>query len=646
MSTKKRRLSFGFCYFPQITRIEDFYPFWVIDDWNEEGVRNDFNIMKALGCDCIRIHMTPPVPGAICYDRWNIADRRVVPITGEKYTRMLDFEVNLAKKKGFSIHFDIGSTFDEITEESVTGWVGRYKGVVESYQFANENYGLFAADRSRLSRLQKFCARGKQIDRRARFTADLTSKEVNIIQNYFPQLFSLIDPVVTHAWFYVDQRGWTKDALNQLITCHSGKAMPQRKELLPNFKPGPDTDFAKYKDIANFGKPIWITEIVGGGIGPFSGFTPDEQQALDWQRVIESIHQNCPTVERIYHCWFSDKFHYFEPGRSRCGVVNPDGSPKEMAKGFLVSTKEHGTYGQQPLQSKNIPVAISSSGGKTALEWELENKSAKGIRVVLTFDSSPPTEISAKSRSLQIPANSQKTLAVEVEIKKSAPPTNYIFCYLKTEGGTVDLWGVVRCPRKITIPKKIKALDGVYWRPSAKSVETFLQKYAKDCAIVAGNGRYWVATEMAFRLQAILRSLTAAPLPVVAWYDLNKVWDQPLIVVGGPKHSFIAQILELSLPLEQQVKSLREGEGQICLIEQPFGSSLQEFFSNQDSPIQLLGFRQCPAALYIAGADAAGTRRCGSDFVRHIKPKTPELLDPSSLPAWTLWPGERSIWSI
>jgi len=643
MNIKKRRLSFGFCYFPQVTRVEDFYPFWVIDNWNKEGVRNDFNIMKALGCDCIRIHITPPVPGAICYDRWNVADRRTVPITAEKYTRMLDFEVSLAKKKGFNIHFDIGSNFDELTEESVTGWVGRYKGVVESYQFANENYGLFAADRSRLKRLQQFCALGKQIDPQACFTADLTSKEIDIIRKDFPELFQLLNPIVTHAWFYTDQRGWTEDPLNQLIACHSGKDIPPRKELLPNFSSCPDTSFLKYEGIANFGKPIWITEIVGGSNGPFGPFAPDKQQALHWQKVTESIYENCPAVERIYHCWFSDKLHYFQLGGSRWGVVAPDGSPKETANAFLSSTRKYGTYGQQSLQSKDIPVVLSSAGKKTVLEWNLENKSAESIKAVLTFDSSPQTEISAKPRSLQISANSQKTLAVEVEVKKSALPTNHIFCSLQTKDGDIGLWGIVRCPRPIKVHKKIKALEGVYWRPSPKAVEDFLQKYTKDCAIVVGNAIRWIDVEMAFRLQAILRSLTAAPLPVMAWYDLNKIWDQPLIVVGGPKRNFIAQILELSISTEWQVKSLREREGQICLIEQPFGSNLLEFLDDPDSPIQLVGFRQCPAALYIAGADTTGIRCCASDFVRHIKPKIPEL---SGASAWTLLPGEQSVWDI
>ena len=287
MARRRRRLRFGFCYFPQVTRVEDFYPFWVIDDWHEDGVRNDFGIMKALGCDCIRIHITPPVPGAICYDRWNVADRRVVPITGEKYTRMLDLEVALAVEKGFSIHFDIGSAFDEITEESVVGWVSRYKDVVESYQFANENYFRFAADHSRLERLERFCALGKQIDPQARFTTDLTAEEVRIIQRDFPKLFDLLDPIVTHGWFFSDQRGWSGDALNQLIASHSGKAVPDRSEL-PDFLLTKEEELLyHFEGITAFEKSIWITEMVGGSNGPFGAFAPDEQQASDWQRVTE-----------------------------------------------------------------------------------------------------------------------------------------------------------------------------------------------------------------------------------------------------------------------------------------------------------------------------------------------------------------------
>jgi len=647
MTARKRGMRFGFCYFPQITRIEDFYPFWVIDNWNEEGVRTDFSIMKALGCDCIRIHMTPPVPGAICFDRWNIADRRAVPVTAGKYTRMLDFEVKLAKEKGFSIHFDIGSTFDELTENSVVGWVGRYKGVVESYQFANENYGAFAADRSRLKRLQRFCELGKQIDPRARFAMDLTSKEVAIIRKDFPKLFRLLNPILTHGWFYTDQRGWSEDTLNQLIATHSGKKMPKRRELLPNFLFDPDVDFGKYEGIADFGKPIWITEIVGAGTGPFSGFVPEEQQASDWQRVMECLHKSCPGVERIYHCWFSDKLHYFGLGHRRSSVVAYDGTPKETAEAFLASTRNYGTYGQQPVQSKNIPVVISSRAGKARLEWKLENKSAEDIKASLTFISSSGVQISRKPRTLQIPANSEKSFAVEVEVKKSAAPTNHIFSSIKTKHGIVELWGVIRCPRRIKVHKKIKPLEGVYWRPSPGSVEDFLQKYAKDCAVVFGSGRYWNGfdMEMASRIQAILSSLTAVSLPSVAWYDLRQVWDQPLIVVGGPKWNFVAQILELSVPSECKVQSLAKGEGEICVIEKPFGSGMDQLFA-LNSPVQLVGLRQCPAALYIAGIDAAGTMKCASDLLRRIKSEPPELFDPSSRQAWTLPPGTQPVWNM
>ena len=319
-----------------------------------------------------------------------------------------------------------------------------------------------------------------------------------------------------------------------------------------------------------------------------------------------------------------------------------------MAEGFLASTRNFGTYGLQALRCKNVPVALSVPGKKTRLKWILENRRAKDIQGVLTCTCGPGIAVSRHPRTVRMRARNNRSLIVEVTPKKLAAPTNQVFCSLQTEFGITELWGVIRCPRPVRIRKQVQALDGVCWRPSFQAVEDFLQKHIRDCAVVVGTGRRWIDSEMGFRLQAVLGSLTAALLPVVAWYDLREVWDQPLIVVGGPKWNFVSQILELSIPDAWHVASLGEGTGQVCVVERPFGSHFRQEVRNPDSPIQLVGLRRCPAALYVAGMDTVGTRACASDLLRRIRPESPELLDPSSLPAWTgsVWSGKESIWNV
>ena len=58
----------------------------------------------------------------------------------------MTFGDHTAHDLGMRIHFDIGSSFSEVSEASLEGWITRYRGLVESYQFANENYAIFESD--------------------------------------------------------------------------------------------------------------------------------------------------------------------------------------------------------------------------------------------------------------------------------------------------------------------------------------------------------------------------------------------------------------------------------------------------------------------------------------------------------------------
>jgi hypothetical protein len=98
---------------------EDFSPYWVLDRWTKEHTLADLKIMRAIGSSCIRVHITPPLPGATAYDR--LSDRRTVPTTGEKYLELTDPIVESVNALGLRVHFHIGSSLSEVSEISVDG---------------------------------------------------------------------------------------------------------------------------------------------------------------------------------------------------------------------------------------------------------------------------------------------------------------------------------------------------------------------------------------------------------------------------------------------------------------------------------------------------------------------------------------------
>jgi hypothetical protein len=181
---------FGFCYMPQAIRVEDFSPYWVLDRWTEARMLDDLRTMRALGSRILRVHITPPVPGANSYDR--LSDRRTVPVTGEKYLRLYDVLVRAARDVGMRVHFDIGSSFSDVSEASLDGWIPRYRGLVESYQFANENYGVFESDMQgsrsdNFGRFQRLLGHARRLDPQARFTADVYASHIEHLRARFPE---------------------------------------------------------------------------------------------------------------------------------------------------------------------------------------------------------------------------------------------------------------------------------------------------------------------------------------------------------------------------------------------------------------------------------------------------------------------------
>ena len=62
--------------------------------------------------------------------------------------------------------------------------------------------------------------------------------------------------------------------------------------------------------------------------------------------------------------------------------------------------------------------------------------------------------------------------------------------------------------------------------------------------------------------------------------------------------------------------ALAPGEGFVQMVDRPLGDPMGGW--NTSPREKLLGFRKCPAALYIAGGDDDGTKKATYDLIRRI----------------------------
>jgi hypothetical protein len=601
---------------PQIIRVEDFAPYWVLDRWTPERMLEDLKIMRAIGSSCIRIHITPPAPGATAYDR--LGNRRTVPITGEKYLAMYDLMVKAAHDLDMAIHFDIGSSFSEVSETSLDGWMNRYRGIVESYQFANENYGLFESDRAEgseasFARLDRLLRHARGLDPAARYTMDIFPPEIAHIRAHYPEAYESLSVLNSHPYHAADHRGWTDPWLRNLVEIHS-QGMPPS----PDLPWEPESIMVqKFAGIADFGKEIWITETAATGDGVWSSLVPDEVEASGWFKAVDAF-AHCDQVTRLYWCWFTDKLHSVEAGVTQAGAVRYDGSPLPLTHAFRETAEAHAPADSliRRLRIDVESVTIDRAATTAPVTIRLHNRSQTHLSGQARLEL--PAGLTADDHPFAFDLGPGQTMERSLTLQIGALPetANHIFLRVEAAGQVHYGWGVVNAPRPLVLAGEEAGLPGASYLPNRTAVQDFLTRYGDDCAIVIGPGSGHGDVEMGYRLKIILESLRGHEVPLKTWFMLPEVWDRPLIIVGRPVFNYCAQLIELALSPAQRAEAQAPGAGFVQWIERPLGSAIGSW--GPDPRGKLVGFHKCPAALYIAGGDDAGTQVATYDLIKRL----------------------------
>jgi hypothetical protein len=588
----------------------------VLDRWTEEQTLIDIKIMRAIGSSVIRIHITPPVPGANSYDR--LSDRRNMPIAGEKYLAMYDLMVKACRDVGMLVHFDIGSSFSEVSEASLDGWINRYKGLAESYQFANENYGVFESDMTEgktdnFERFQRLLGHARRLDPAARFTADIYANQIDYMRAHFPELYDGLDVLNTHPYYCGDHRGWTEPYLQELTAIHTANGT--RPTTLPW---APETIFMqKFSGIANFGKELWVTEIVATPDGVWSSLVSEEEKASGWRKAVAAL-EGCDQVTRLYYCWLTDKMHTMEAGVTQLGAIRYDGAPRDLTAAFRETAEAHAPADSliRRLRIDVGSITVEATAKSAQIALRILNRSDAPISgtAMLELPSGIKAAVAPFAFNLQPGQAIDKQVAITIG---ALPETaNHLFLRVEAAGQVHYGWGVVNCPRPLTLSVDEPGLPGVSYAPDLASVQEFLTRYGDDCAIVVGPGSGHWDVELGYRIKIILESLHGHTIPIKTWFMLPEVWDRPLIIVGQPALNYCAQLIELGLPPAQRAAALEPGQGFVQCIERPLGQPIGSWNTNLLG--KMVGFHDCPAGLYIAGGDDAGTKAATFDLIKRL----------------------------
>jgi hypothetical protein len=612
-----QEMLFGFCYMPQALRVEDFSPYWVLDRWTRERTLADLKIMRAIGASCVRIHITPPVPGATAYDR--LGNRREMPINGEKYLEMYDLIVQTLHEMGVAIHFDIGSSFSEVSEASLEGWIGRYRGRVESYQFANENYSVFESDMQEggaasFERFDRLLAHARRIDPQARFTGDIFPEQLAFMRERYPRLFDGLDVLNTHPYYIADDRGWTDDWIRALVAAHTPSApwpadVPWQPEQI---------FMERFAGIADFGREIWVTEIAAHADGFWSALVPDEARAAGWRKVAAGL-AGCDQVTRVYYCWLTDKMHTMEAGITQIGAISYDGAPTGLTRAYQEMAEAYAPAGSIVARLLiHVDIARTTPGDSSlAIRLSIVHRGHEPISGHARLEL--PEGLTGDTAPFAFSLRPEERLDREatLQLRGLPEPHNHIFLRVEAGGQVGYGWSMVSDPRPLALAGDEYALPGVTYRPDLAAVQEFLARHGDECAIVVGPGTGHWDTELAYRLKIVLEMLRDHPIPLRTAFGLPDVWDRPLIVVGRPFLNFCAQLMEFALPPDGRAGACQPGHGFVQVVQQPLGEPYGTTWDTSPRE-KLLGFHRSPAALYIAGGDDAGTKAAAYDLIRRL----------------------------
>ena len=623
-----RTILFGTVYLPQITCVEDFSPYWTTDNWTGTRMVTDLRIMKAIGCSSVRFHLYPAIPGKFDFPG----------VAPDKFLPMMDLAVETAQDLGLHVHLDLLQEENEQGEEAIRSYVSRYRGRIDSYQIGNERWDL-PSDPERVNWLQRVLELVHSLDPNATVSADILVPEWMRIRKEMPELYDQLDIGYLHYYPVTDYRGWNDVYLADLLDhiCNP-TGRESVTELARSLSPKDLKDFGDHDaksesydhpfyagSWAWLDKEVWITEISSHGYWRWGSLVAEDKRASDWEKVVDAVAGSKNAVTRIYHHCFRNKMSWREFGRDQSGLVHYDGSPRPATWAYKkMATKYAPAHSPLRALACDIERVAVPDGGRTVdLKIKLTNKTSADLRgeVALEVPDKATAEEGGLAFSLQ--PKGSKTWKTRLDVTGLPWGSNHIFARVNIPQGLVYGWGVVSKRTRVRLDTSptldpelsphVRCVQGI------KAVQTFLDEYGDQCAIVTGRA-LGNDGEMGYRLKIVLEAMRCIEVPVRPSILASEVLNRPLIVVGSPEFNLISRVVEMKLPEDQHVCRANPGAGKglINVVDAPFGDMSIDGRNSPQSEAVGYFFGACPAALYIAGSDDEGTKAAAYDLILRI----------------------------
>ena len=622
-----RTILFGVNYVGYVHCVEDFSPYWSVDNWTPKRLITDLKIMKAIGCLNVRFHVYPGMTSKT----WPSEP------SGERLVSMLDLAVDTAKDLGMKFHLDM--TWDDTyARESVEFFLKRYRGRIEAYQIGNEQY-QWPSEPGKLEWLQGLVELAHSLDPKAKVSADILVPDwVNIRKN-MPELYRQLDLNLAHYYPVTDFRGWNDiyiaDLLDHLGNPTGRKSVAEiSKELYPKIL----KEFGEYEAKStsydhplyegSYGwldKELWLSETGTYGYAMYANVVPEPKRATDWVKVVDAIAAAKNRVTRISHYCFRDKISWRGWGEIQCGIVYYDGAPRAATFAFKKMAVKYSPpdSAMRVVDCEIERVAVPEGANAVELKIKLTNKTTKVLsgEALLELPGNATTKNARLDFSL--PAERAKVLKTQVDVSNMTWGNNHVFARVKVPQGLIYGWGVIAKPKRMkidTTPVLNKALSAkVRYVQGFEAVQEFLDKYGDDCSIQIGpclGGD----SEMGYRLKLIIQAMRCREVPLKPNVLAIEALNRPIIVIGTPEYNLISRTIEMGLPPEQRVTSTNPGPGKgvIMVVNEPLGErSISGRGSRQAIQVGCY-FGGCPAALYLAGPDDEGTQAAVYDLILRI----------------------------
>ncbi|MDO8683672.1 MAG: hypothetical protein Q7N50_09345, partial [Armatimonadota bacterium] len=473
------------------------------------------------------------------------------------------------------------------------------------------------------------------IDPKAKVSADILVPDWVKIRDQMPVLYKGLDVGLAHYYPMTDYRGWNDLYISDLVD-HLSNPTGRESTAMKTYESKKQLkDFGEYdaKSLSfdhpwyagSWGwldKEVWVTEISSHGYWRWGNLTPENKRAADWQKVVDAIAGAKNRVTRIYHHCFRDKMNSREFGMGQSGIVYYDGSPRPATLAFRKMAVKY-SPAKSPLRILSCDIkrsAVNPNSNIANVTITLANKTAKPIRGEAVLELPKGASADAAKLNFSIPPMKSETWIAKIDAANMKWGNNHVFAKVKIPQGLAYGWGIIAKPKRLELnPAPGNTSEGVRYAQGIEAVQEFFDKYGDDCAIITGPCLGDDA-EMGYRLKIVMQSMRCGEIPVRPSILAAEVLNRPIIVIGTSEYNLISKTIEMALPEDQKITMANPGKGRgiISVIKQPFGEAQEEGrFSRQSTQIGYY-FGSCPAALYIAGTDDAGTRAAVYDLIRRI----------------------------